>query len=360
MEARIASSIDEANALAAARQALQDEYEVLIEQRHAHLVHVDQPLALISQLPRSGGSLLMWLFDGHPQCHAMPIELSDLEWAQADQWLRGTDRAWSAMYNPRQKNYFARGWQQGHVERRKRRSYPLLVAPELQRSLFYRVVAAQERSSKRTLIDAYWTSYFNGWIDNQNLLGSKKRWVTAFTPRLISYQRGVTSWSDIYGDGVMLSITRDPRSWYLSARGWSVEWRRLEVAMEIWTRAADAQLRARELLGERFYLLTFDALVDRREKTMRALARFLGINFGPSLLTPTMNRIPIEANSSFVEDSTRANPSARYRALLTKEEIVRIEKLALGRYEQLRGLAWQDARNRKAQVVPPGVAGDRG
>ena len=38
-------------------------------------VFVDRPLILISQVHRSGGSMLAQLFDGHPQVFAHPAEL---------------------------------------------------------------------------------------------------------------------------------------------------------------------------------------------------------------------------------------------------------------------------------------------
>ena len=41
----------------------------------AHIRPVTAPLALISQVQRSGGSLLRQLFDGHPELHAHPPEL---------------------------------------------------------------------------------------------------------------------------------------------------------------------------------------------------------------------------------------------------------------------------------------------
>ena len=40
-----------------------------------HISPVTEPLALISQIQRSGGSLLSRLFDGHPEIHAHPHEL---------------------------------------------------------------------------------------------------------------------------------------------------------------------------------------------------------------------------------------------------------------------------------------------
>ncbi len=40
-----------------------------------HVPPITSPLALISQIQRSGGSLLSQLFDGHPEVHAHPHEL---------------------------------------------------------------------------------------------------------------------------------------------------------------------------------------------------------------------------------------------------------------------------------------------
>jgi len=40
-----------------------------------HMRPVTTPLALISEIQRSGGSMLSQLFDGHPEVHAHPHEL---------------------------------------------------------------------------------------------------------------------------------------------------------------------------------------------------------------------------------------------------------------------------------------------
>ena len=46
-----------------------------LQLRRESVIPVDQPLTLICQAQRSGGTLLARLFDGHPQCHAHPHEL---------------------------------------------------------------------------------------------------------------------------------------------------------------------------------------------------------------------------------------------------------------------------------------------
>ena len=51
------------------------DYRALIRARLAHVVPVGEPLVLISQIQRSGGTLLLQLLDGHRQCHVDPYEL---------------------------------------------------------------------------------------------------------------------------------------------------------------------------------------------------------------------------------------------------------------------------------------------
>ena len=66
-----------------------DEYDLVCRQRLQFAVPVTQPLVLISQAQRSGGTLLSQLFDGHPECHAHPHELhighpSSRDWPPLD------------------------------------------------------------------------------------------------------------------------------------------------------------------------------------------------------------------------------------------------------------------------------------
>ncbi len=49
--------------------------ETLYQACLEHTRPVTAPLALISQIQRSGGTLLSQLFDGHPELHAHPHEL---------------------------------------------------------------------------------------------------------------------------------------------------------------------------------------------------------------------------------------------------------------------------------------------
>ena len=52
-----------------------DEHGALCGARLDHLVEVREPLVLVSQVQRSGSTLLGQLFDAHPECHAHPYEI---------------------------------------------------------------------------------------------------------------------------------------------------------------------------------------------------------------------------------------------------------------------------------------------
>jgi hypothetical protein len=59
-------------------------------------------------------------------------------------------------------------------------------------------------------------SYFWAWVNNQNLLGHKK-YITAFTPRLATRKENMKAYFDIYPEGRLISVIRDPKNWFPSA-----------------------------------------------------------------------------------------------------------------------------------------------
>src|ERR671938_1044237 len=82
-----------------------EEFHALLEQRLERPVAVREPLVLISQIQRSGGTLLSQLLDAHPQLHAHPHELhigyprDKRDWPRLDlgqgpdQWFRALREA---------------------------------------------------------------------------------------------------------------------------------------------------------------------------------------------------------------------------------------------------------------------------
>ena len=92
--------------------AAEQEYATLLSAVVHRLVPVDQPLVLITQAPRSGGTLLMRLFDGHPACHAIPHELSTLLPTSLP-LPREADRAWKVLDHPMLETWFVGGLRAG-------------------------------------------------------------------------------------------------------------------------------------------------------------------------------------------------------------------------------------------------------
>jgi hypothetical protein len=143
------------------------------------------------------------------------------------------------------------------------------------------------------------TSYFGAWINNQNYSGEKK-FITAFTARLAMGKDNMEAFFDIYPDGRLISVIRDPRNWYPSAANHKpLVYGDIRKALSLWEKNARAMLWNKEKYGDRVCILTFEDLVGKTEAVMRYLADLLKINFDDALLIPTFNKYPIKANTSF-------------------------------------------------------------
>jgi Sulfotransferase family len=315
-----------------------EEYRELCRVRLEHLVRVREPLVLVSQVQRSGGTLLSQLLDGHPECHADPFEVKIGYPKKHD---------WPPLDLARPDGWFELLFDSGSLERLRptartrtpdagRSVFPCLFLPRLQKAIFDACVAERAPGSERDVLDCYFTSYFNAWLDNQNLYTGPKRVVAGFTPRLAMEPANVERFFSAYPEGTLISIVRDPRAWYASARDHRRSYEDLEEAVGLWRRSTEAALAAGERYGERVLLLTYEELVTAPEATMSRVAERIGISMSPKLLRPTFNGMPIAANSSASvgEYGILAERSSAYRDALDAETIDRIEGLAGDLYDR--------------------------
>lgn len=190
------------------------------EDEFGRLARVDQPLFLISQAQRSGGTLLLRLLDGHPQCHVVPFQLRGLDEA-AKQAPLDAEQVWEQLHDQKLVERF----REGHRQRKRRvldddHVFPFRLDPERQRAVYDACVAHGGDESFRRLVDCYYTSYFNAWQGYGNMAGSK-RWLVGFEPGVPRSIRRREAIRRLYPDGRAVSIVRDPWSWYASARRWS-------------------------------------------------------------------------------------------------------------------------------------------
>jgi hypothetical protein len=327
-----------------------DAVERLVAIRRENLVSASHPMVLIAQTPRSGGTLLSQLVDGHPELHTHPGELKiGPAWPSLD--VGDPPQVWWKALQP--KNLFhafrdgyskARPAQKlGHHEQLE--TFPFMLPPSLYGDLFMELAADRAIESQRDVLDLHFTALFNAWLDNQNLYGGPKRWILAFRGKLRTPENLAKFFAD-YPDGRHITCVRDPKAKlasklvYATGRaGDGVEVDRddpegdesetddLPKRIRSWRAATEMQIQAKERYGDQVFLLTFENLVTETEQTMRAMAEWMGIEFDPILTLPTFNRFPIKANSSYrvAGHGVRRETLENWRSVFTDEQAEEIE-----------------------------------
>ncbi len=326
--------------------------------RRERLVDVSQPLVLIAQPNRSGGTLLSQLFDGHPELHVHPGELQWRGWPTLD-----ISAAPETLVAALRERHLVRGFQRGfHKDRPARKlgyedqveSFPLMLDPLFLRELFVDLATEQGISTQRDAVRLYFTAVHNAWLDNQNLYARPKRWVVAFRGNLRLPEHLAGFFGD-YRDGRHITCVREPKARIASKlmyeRGRAranarpgvppAGGRSIGDYAESWQVATQLQLDAKQRYGDRVFVLTFERLVTETERTMRALADWLGIRFEATLTEPTFNRIPTRANSSFQVNRPGVLPEAldNWRDVLSDEDAKTIDARTRDLYERARAPA---------------------
>lgn len=304
--------------------------------RLRELLRVDEPLFLISQAQRSGGTLLLRLLDGHPQCNVVPFQLRAID-ELAKQAPSSAEQAWQVLYNAKLEERF----RSGHRQRKEgvlsdEQVFPFRMPPELQRQIYDACTAGIGEPSSRRFLECYFTSYFNAWLDYRNLSGPK-RWVVAFEPGIARSRSRRQALRDLYPDGKALSIVRDPWSWYASARRWETRWREREHALDYWCEVGEGTIKWRRHNKEQVRLISFEDLLAHTEATVAKVADWLGLEASPHLTVPTFNGSPIRANTSFADVATEVStrPLDRARGELDPEDVAYIDGRAGGLYKRL-------------------------
>jgi hypothetical protein len=320
-----------------------DEYRLLCRARLKHLVPVREPLVLVSQIQRSGGTLMTQLFDGHPECHVHPEELK-IGYPRKHNWPPlDLDRAESwfpVLYEPATIS-LERGYARRSRSELDHDRFPFLFPLGLQRRIFDEVVAGTVIERERDVLDCYLTSYFNAWLDNHNLYTGPKKIVMGFTPRLAMKLDNVERFFAAYPDGTLIFLVREPRAWFASAREHKERYADVEKALRLWRESAEGAIAAQVRFGDRVLLLTYERLVLEPEPVMVAVANRIGITMLPSLVEPTFNGRPIRAQSSYPveEHGILTDRLGIYRERLDARTIARVEQLAGDTYERAAALA---------------------
>jgi hypothetical protein len=318
---------------------LKDLYRICLE----HISPITCPIVLISQIQRSGGSLISQLFDGHPQIHGHPDELmighpKKYIWPQIN--LNDHPSVWFKMlFEENVIEHFKKGYTKGHKSDNR---FPFIFLPALQKKIFINTLDAVETLKQRDVFDAYMTSYFGAWINYQNLYGSK-RYITGFTPRLGMVADSIDAFFKVYPDGRLISSIRDPKNWFPSAHrhtGKTGKYADIRSALSQWVESAQAMVRNKERYGNRVCIIRFEDLIRDTAAMMRHLAAFLDLDFDDILLQPTFNKSLIAANTSFkLKKPGIMTDTLNRHQTLTDEELGIIDEMTRKEYQKIGDIA---------------------
>jgi hypothetical protein len=301
------------------------------------------PLILISQLPRSGGSLLSQLLDGHPQLLVYPWEMT-IGYPVKNDWpildMRDTpDRLFAQLFDA-ELGYLARkGYRKRGKTKQKEKRLKFKYSP-LDHYLSF-VASLPQSRTQRAVLDTYFDTFFRSWRrDPKDAL-----YVAGFVPRLASRPQAVAGYFRDFPDGRLVTIIRDPADWFASRRAHTkngeVRYSDVREEMALWNQMASLALTYRKEHGDCFLLLSFKELVTDRAATMRRLSAWSGIDFDPSLLSQTFDSKSIYPNTNFDDPPERLTEAVFERKQrLTDEERARAYKLTEGWRQKLQQTGW--------------------
>jgi len=297
------------------------------------------PLILISQVQRSGGTLLTQLFDGHPQQLTHPYELK-IGYPGKAFWLRVPKDGnrtnivqWISSSWIRRSSIF--GYRKESLK--KNPILPFCFANDL----FHQIVVDRLKDSgamdSRRVLDAYFSAFFSSWLSN-DFDPDRARFFVAFAPGLSSRSSEVERFFQAYPDGYLVLIVRDPCAWYASARRHHPAYVDLDFALHAWLQSAKAMPTLKQKYQRKVVVISYEDLVVDCEGTMRRLCDAIGLEFSNSLLVPTLGGRPAEADSSYVDSSfagtVYVSSVDRYRSELSADEIAHIRDICWPAYQE--------------------------
>jgi hypothetical protein len=300
-----------------------------------HISPVTEPLALISQISYSGGSLMSHLLDGHSKLHAYPsvfaVDAHNMgSWPKID--IKGKPKEWLNIFSKAMAVAgIQEGFEQGEEDNAR---FPFMYLPILQKQIFIKYLETVEQLNTRQVFDAHMTACFGAWLNYQNH-GIDKKFVTRYAPGSIMQNEATNNFFEIYPDGRLISIIRNPEHWFVSASRLEPQiYGDAQSALNHWKESVQAAIQIRKKFGDRVCLIKFEDLVTQTESVMRFLSEFLGIPYEDILLEPTFNGIPVQpADDQKTVDSITKLQRFTESKMLDKGQRVLIEKMTATDYQ---------------------------
>ncbi len=305
------------------------------------LVNGRLPVIYISQLWRSGGTMLSQFFDSVPGVLAFPKELKfgvgKQEPLRLDEWC---ERPASEI---RQKFTRVNGVfgdaGRGAYDKSSGSSLPFRFDVRLFNYLFDRLWRERPPRAGRDITDIFFTAFFSSWLDRKPS-PQPLRYISGFASFVAFYPGNVQRFFGYYPDGYLIQIIREPVSWYRSVKakrlkassGFLKDNRSVDDAIAIYRQqAATLEVNLREYPG-RCFLLDYDELVAEPDLHMGRLCERFGLQHSAIAAEPTFNGLPIGPNSSFRDGRVSRE------SVLSASEMAQLEREAMPVYEKVRRL----------------------
>jgi len=315
-----------------------------------NFVKCDEPLISIASVMRSGGNLLNRLFDSHSHLRTYHSELlfgvmsdftsknkklksarfpfyehfNDVE-AIFDELSTNDPFIGKAMYN---------GWVKVNYEK----PLPFFYDRSFHKEIFIKL-CTKGNLNQRKILDNYVTGFFNSYIDCQGIYSSDKQYVTTYWPGFVLIESNVERFLSVYPDGKLISIIRNPLQWAGSTKKRASERAsdpfNFDYMDKLWLDSVKKSVLFKKKYPNKFILIDFKNLVVNTERMMIELCGALGLPFENSMTSPTINSIPVEANSINKENQLVGIVHAvlnSYKYILNEEEIVEINDRYSGIY----------------------------
>ena len=272
-----------------------------------NLVSCNQPLIAISSVMRSGGNLLNRLFDGHSQLRTYHSELlfgvmSDftvkndaLEISKFP--LISNSSSYEDLFDqlsrndPFINNAIESGWVKVNYDNPK----PFYYDRQLHKKIFLSICGESKKIIARNILNNYVTGYFNSYIDYQGLYSNDKIYTSTYWPGFIMSNTNVDRFMAEYPDGFIISVIRNPLQWAGSAKKRRPKEFSLDYMDSLWSKSIRNSIK--HSVNSNVILLDFDHLINNTQNVMAGLCNLISIKYSDSLIHPTFNSMPIEANS---------------------------------------------------------------
>lgn len=266
--------------------------------------YINQPIILVSQLPRSGGSLVAQLFDSHEELYSFPDEVKigyPIKYIWPKLKLNKNPKYWFyQLFNLELAKIDNNNYWKGHQHKFKQ-GLSFKYSPKTHYENFIDLVKNKKNINEREIINSYMSSFFYSWIDYNNMNGNKK-YIICFQPMLNGISNYTKNFFTLYPDSFQISLIRDPYNWFNSSiRHVSIKnsFKNFEEGMNYWLKFNDDLLSLKRKYKDRVILLNYETLINQTESTMKFICNKINIKYNKNLINPTFNNYQIMANSSY-------------------------------------------------------------